>query len=94
MYYDKILIDRHRPDLARQSGTIFLITRRNSRQWTTDWTLAFVTKNLPDVDMRGGIYAFPMKVDGSPNFSRQFLDIIAKFFTHPINPLDILGYVC
>jgi predicted helicase len=53
LYYDKFLIDRHRPDLARQSGTIFLITRRNSRQWTTDWTFAFVTKNLPDVDMCG-----------------------------------------
>jgi predicted helicase len=34
-----------------------------------------------------------MKVDGSPNFSRQFLDITAKYLTHSMNPLDILGYI-
>jgi predicted helicase len=93
LYYNPILIDRHRPSLARQDGTIFLITRRNSRQWRPNWTFAFVTKNLPDIDMRGGVYSFPMKVDGSPNFSRQFLDITAKYLTHSMNPLDILGYI-
>jgi Type ISP C-terminal specificity domain len=93
LYYDPILIDRHRPDLARQYGTIFLITRRNSRQWTTNWSFAFVTKNLPDNDMRGGVYAFPMKVDSAPNFSRGFLDAISKFIPQPISPFDILGYI-
>jgi Type ISP C-terminal specificity domain len=93
LYYDRILIDRHRPDLAKQRGTIFLITRRNSRQLSPNWTFAFVTKNLPAYRHRGGVYAFPLQVNGEPNFSRQFLDIITKLFSHSIDPLDILGYI-
>jgi type I restriction-modification system DNA methylase subunit len=94
LYYDSHVLDRPRLDLAKQKGSIFLVTRRNSRQWPGAWSFAHVTKKLPDIDMRGGTYAFPLIVDGSPNFSRNFLNWVSKLLgEEALDPEGFLGYI-
>ncbi|MDT8781956.1 MAG: N-6 DNA methylase [Candidatus Bathyarchaeota archaeon] len=53
LYYDYNLLDRPRPELFKHLGSLFLVTRNNSRQWPGIWSFAHVTSELPDIDMRG-----------------------------------------
>jgi len=93
IYYDHKLLDRPRPELFNQTGSIFLLTRRNSRQWPGEWSFAFVTKKLPDIDMRGGVYAFPLIVNGRSNLSKELIKWAQKQFGNIIVSEDLLGYI-
>jgi predicted helicase len=93
IYYSKNVIDRPRPDLKKQMSSLALITRRNSRQWPGDWTFAYVTQKLPDIDMRGGNFVFPTIKDNEPNFSRELLGWLSNQFKTAIDPNDLLGYI-
>jgi hypothetical protein len=75
LYYDNRILDRPRPDLYKQMGNIFLVTRRNSRQWPGLWSFAYVTHEIPDIDMRGGVYVYPLIVNGKPNFFKSTLNV-------------------
>ena len=92
LYYDKHILDRPRPELWKQIGDVFLVTRRNSRQWSGDWSFAYVTKEIPDIDMKGGVYVFPLVVDGKPNFSKTFSSWATQQFEH-VDSVDLLGYL-
>jgi len=93
LYYDTHLLDRPRPDLYKQLGNIFLVTRRNSRQWSGEWSFAYVTTKLLDIDMKGGVYAFPLVVNGKPNFSKQFLSWAYEQFGEDCVMENLLGYI-
>jgi hypothetical protein len=93
LYYDTRILDRPRPDLYKQLGSIFLVTRRNSRQWPGEWSFAHVTRDIPDIDMRGGVYVYPLIVNGKPNFSKAFRDWAIEQFGEPFYPEILLGYI-
>lgn len=69
------------------------MTRRNSRQWPGDWSFAHVTSELPDIDMRGGVYVYPLIVDGKPNFSKAVISWAIDNFGEPFDQETFLGYV-
>ncbi|MGD0071653.1 MAG: type ISP restriction/modification enzyme [Candidatus Bathyarchaeia archaeon] len=93
IYYDNRILDRPRPDLYKQMGSIFLVTRRNSRQWPGLWSFAYVTNEIPDIDMRGGVYVFPLMVNGKPNFSKTFLTWVTEQFGQLFDSQSLLGYI-
>jgi predicted helicase len=93
LYNDGLVLDRPRFDLQRQIGSVLLVTRRNSRQWPGLWSFAHVTKKLPDIDMRGGNYVFPLTVNGKPNFSRDFLKWATRQFGRSLSSDDLIGYI-
>jgi predicted helicase len=93
LYYDTKILDRPRPDLYKQLGSIFLVTRRNSRQWPGLWSFAYVTNEIPDKDMRGGVYVYPLVVNGKPNFSKTFLTWVNNQFGEPLDSESLLGYI-
>jgi hypothetical protein len=93
IYYDTKLLDRARPELHKQLGSLFLITRRNSRQWRGTWSFVHITEKLPDIDMKGGVYAFPLVVNEKPNFASEFLNWAKRKVSPDISPEDLLGYI-
>lgn len=93
LYYDTHLLDRPRPDLYKQLGNIFLVPRRNSRQWSGEWSFAYATTKLLDIDMKGGVYAFPLVVNGKPNFSKQLLSWAYGQFGEDLVMESLLGYI-
>lgn len=93
LYYDTQILDRPRPELHKQLGSVLLVTRRNSRQWPGDWSFAHVTRELPDIDMRGGVYVYPLIVDGKPNFSKAVISWAIDNFGEPFDQETFLGYV-
>lgn len=93
IYYDHGILDRPRPELYKQMGGIFLVTRRNSRQWPGLWSFAYVTNEISDIDMRGGVYVFPLVVNGKPNFSKTFSTWVTEQFGQLFDSQSLLGYI-
>jgi len=93
LYYDTRILDRPRPELYKQLGDIFLVTRRNSRQWPGEWSFAHVTREIPDIDMRGGVFVYPLVVNGKPNFSKDIIDWAIEKFGEPFDPENLRGYI-
>jgi predicted helicase len=52
-----------------------------------------VTHEIPDIDMRGGVYAYPLMVNGKPNFSKTFLTSVNDQFGKLFDPETLLGYI-
>jgi predicted helicase len=43
--------------------------------------------------MRGGVYVYPLIVNGKPNFSKAFIDWAIEQFGEPFYPENLLGYI-
>lgn len=93
LYYDTAILDRPRPDLYKQKGSLFLVTRNNSRQWPGEWSFVHATREIPDIDMRGGVYVYPFIVNGKPNFSESFLKWSRDKFGENFDPEHLFNYI-